>query len=122
MREGNAACAVRSRERDGSLHRLPGIQIADAAAAVPALQWSTSGDEFRSCMDVHQAIANAAHKSWKTAQPVGINTVSAGLREEPGAKVCTISAEAEFFENLSQNFLNFLNWNPDHANAILTQT
>jgi len=52
---------------------------------------------------------------------VGINTVSAGLREEPGAKVCTISAEAEFFENLSQNFLNFLNWESDHSSDILMQ-
>jgi hypothetical protein len=50
---------------------------------------------------------------------VGINTVSAGLREEPGAKVCTISAEAEFFENLSQNFLNFLNWESDHSSDML---
>jgi hypothetical protein len=50
---------------------------------------------------------------------VGINTVSAGLREEPGAKVCTISAKAEFFENLSQNFLNFLNLESDHSSDML---
>src|SRR5215472_1957507 len=92
MREGNTASSVRSRKRDGSLHRLPGIQIADAAAAVPTLHWTASSDQFRSRMDVHQAIANPAHKSCKTAQPVGINTVSAGLREEPGAMLCGFMA------------------------------
>jgi len=50
---------------------------------------------------------------------VGINTVSAGLREEPGAEFCALLAEAEFFENLSQNFLNFLDWDSDHSSDIL---
>src|SRR5215472_2518952 len=121
MREGNAACAVRSRERDGSLHRLPGIQIADAAAAVPTLHRTASGDQFRSRMDVHQAVANPALKSWKTAQPMRINAVSTRLREESGAKFCSFMAETEFFENLSQNFLNFLNRESDHSSDILMQ-
>src|SRR5262245_36706901 len=119
-REGNAACAVRSRERDGSLHRLPGIQIAHAAVAVPTLQWTTSGSQLQDRMDVHHALANPAHKSWKTPQPVRVNAVSARLREEPGAEVCAFMGEAEFFENLSQNFLNFLNWDSDHSTDILT--
>jgi hypothetical protein len=65
--------------------------------------------------------ANPAHKSWKAAQPMGVNAVSAGLREKPGTEFCTISAKAEVFENLSQNFLNLLNWEPDHSSDILTQ-
>src|SRR5262249_40302423 len=84
------------------------------------LEWTTSGDQFRGRMDVHQAAANPTHKSWKTAQPVRMNTVSARLQEEPGAEFRAVPAEAEFFENLSQNFLNFLNWDSDHSGDILT--
>jgi hypothetical protein len=72
-------------------------------------------------MDVHESVANPAHKPWETAQTMGVDTVSAGFGEESRAERGAIPAHAMLLQNLSQNFLNLLNWNPDHASAILTQ-
>jgi hypothetical protein len=56
VREGDAADAMHPRTRDGTVHRFPRVEHADAAAAVPALQAASRRHASRARVHVDDAL------------------------------------------------------------------
>ena len=84
--ESYGADAVLSGEVDGSLHGGVGVQVADAAMAVPALDGAEGWRAGGFGVDVDAAVADHGVEAWKAVEAVGVDAVAGGFGEETGAE------------------------------------
>ena len=79
----HAANPSLTRERDRSVHRPVGVQIAGTASSVPPFERTPAGYQVRLGINCNDSSLNHPYELGKAVQAMRIDAVPAGIREEP---------------------------------------
>lgn len=112
--KGYGTDAVLPGEGDGSLHGGVGIEVADAAVAVPALDGAEGGCESGLDVDVDATVANHSFKTWEAVEAVGVDAVAGGFGEETGAEGGAVFCEAEEEQRFPEGFVEIVVGDSQH--------
>ncbi len=102
--EGHGAETVLARERNGAIHRLPGVQIAGAAFAIPAFERAAALDSLRLSLDIDAAGADHADETREAVEAVGVDAIACSFGEETGTASGALGRKAESAEGCVERF------------------